>query len=85
MPTRLSSHSSWKDKGGGLLGRLSPFPFGLGLKSLEGVCNDTHGPLVFRDPLTKGEIPWLRARSSWESPYVGLEHKRLTGHGRTVD
>ncbi len=84
MPTRFSFHSSWKGKGR-LLGRLSPFTFGLGLKSLEGVCDNTHGLLVFRDPLTTEEILWLRARSLWASPYVGLEHKRLTKPGRTVD
>lgn len=84
MPTRFSSHFRWKDKGC-LLGRLGPVIFGLGLKSLEGVCDDTHGLFVFRDPLVTEEILWLRARSSWESPYVGPEHKRLTGPGRTVD
>jgi hypothetical protein len=84
VPTRVSSHSSWKDKGC-LMGRLRHLTFGLGLKSLKGVCDDTHGLLVFCDPLTMGEILWLRARSSWESPYVGPGHKRLTGHGRTID
>lgn len=84
MPARFSSYSSRKDKGC-LLRRLSPFTFGLRLKSLEGICDDAHGLFVFRDPLTTEEILWLRARSSWESPYVGLEHKRLTEPGRTVD
>ncbi len=84
VPTRISSHSGWKDKRC-LMNRLRHFTFGLCLESLEGVCDDTHGLLVFCDPLTSGGILWWRAKSSGELPYVGPGNKRLTGSGRTVD